>query len=177
MNLADAQPGDLIAFETRGIFGRLIQLGQWLKRSDRRYRRYHHIAVLVDQVANTPHGPADPANWLAVQAARRVDVAHVDEIARGCPFTVFACPKGVARSKVVVQADKFVGIEYGVLTIVSIALNILTPRFLRVSFRAGGDPTLICSALGALCLHAGGWLHEWPDFYQVTPADLVGALS
>ena len=178
INLADARPGDIVAFETGGIFGRLIQLGQWLRRSDRRYRRFHHIAVIVDYDGCGNEGRASPHNWLCVQAARHVDIASLGQAAsRGCPFTVFACPPDVDRSLVIAQARALVGIEYGVLTIVSIGVDILTPRSLRVSFRAGGDPTLICSALGALCLHAGGWLHEWQDIYQVTPADLVGALS
>jgi len=60
--------------------------------------------------------------------------------------------------------------EYGFLTILSIAVTLLSPRFLRVDFRRQG--TLICSALVALSLHAGGWLARVGDFYQVSPGSL-----
>lgn len=37
--------------------------------------------------------------------------------------------------------------------------------------------TIICSAVAALALLAGGWLKQWPDLYQVTPARLAEALT
>jgi hypothetical protein len=172
ITLAEAAPGDIVAFETKGFFGRLIQLGQWLRRKDRSDRRFHHIAVLREQIPNTPD-PADPKNWVVVQAAKRVDRAYVDAVAGGRPYVVLSCPPGVNRELVLAEADAQLGAEYGVLTIVSIAFNVLTP--FRIGLRA--DATWICSALGAWCLHRGGWGQQWPDVYSVTPADLVGALT
>lgn len=177
--LASAQPGDIVAFESKGLFGSLIGLGQWIRHKDRRYRRFHHIAVITSY-ASAPSmlGVKDPQNWMCTQAARRVDERRLSEIGNGCPYTVFACPPGVSREYVVAQATQLVGAEYGVLSILSIALNILTPSFFHLpSIREDG--TWICSALGAWALHAGGWRVEaiQRNIYEVTPADLVGALS
>jgi hypothetical protein len=178
--LSEAQPGDLVAFNTRGMFGRLIQLGQWLRRADRPFRRWHHIAVIVDHFPDaTGHGsdgdPADPASWIVVQAARRVDKVWLDDVSPNRPFAVLRCPDGVNRSEVVAQANALIGAKYGILSVLSIAFNLLTPKFVHVDWRR--DSTWICSALGAWCLHAGGWLHPWSSIYEVLPADLAVALA
>jgi hypothetical protein len=67
-----------------------------------------------------------------------------------------------------------VGAEYGFGSIASIVVTELSPRPVRFDFRRGG--TWICSALGAEALRAGGWYHQWPDIYQVRPAQLYSAL-
>jgi hypothetical protein len=65
-----------------------------------------------------------------------------------------------------------VGERYGFLTIASIALDILTPKF--VSLRRDG--TWICSAVAAEALRFAGWYHTWGDVYEVMPSDLWRAI-
>jgi hypothetical protein len=59
------------------------------------------------------------------------------------------------------------GEHYGFVTIASI-LALLTPRLLNVMM----PNTWTCSAVAAEALRAGGWLHNWPDVFQVKPSDL-----
>lgn len=179
ISLGDAQPGDIIGFQRRDAFGILIGIGQRLRhpgKAWRPYTRIHHIAV-VEKYApvTTPEDKDDPQNWVCIQAARRVDRDTVENIANGQPFVVMKLPPEVWRACVVEQAEDLVGTDYGVLSIVSIALNVLTPSWLHIDFRRAR--TVICSALGAICLHAGGWLHSWGDFYEVMPCELIEALA
>lgn len=169
LELADT--GDIVGFETGGDFGRLIGLGQFLWDRQNPWRSVHHVGVLTKA---SPH----PGVAVVTQAARKVDSAFLDEIGGGCPYTIFRCPPEVDRERVAHQALSLVGDPYGVLTICSIALNILTPRQVPVpSFREDG--TFICSALAAYCLHAGGWEHELvaSNVYGVMPSQIAEALA
>jgi hypothetical protein len=66
-----------------------------------------------------------------------------------------------------------IGRKYGYVTIASIFFTLFTPKFLNVML----PDTWICSAVAAEGLRAGGWLHNWSDIYQVSPAELWLALD
>jgi hypothetical protein len=83
-------------------------------------------------------------------------------------------PASVEPSRTLAFARSQVGDRYGFWTIASIIIDILTPKWFHTPFRRPG--TWICSALGAEALRFGGWLHQWPDIYQVDPADAMQAL-
>lgn len=169
--LEQAKVGDVVVFQTGGAFGALIGAGEWLRRQ--RFHEIHHCAVLSDYDA--ANGP-DPAQcWRAIQAARRVDEDFVDTIAHGREYAVLPLPSGVSRDHVLAQARTLLGCDYGVLSIASIALNIFTPDWLHIDFRY--DRTIICSALVAFCLLAGGYIHDWDDYYEVLPSQIVELLS
>jgi hypothetical protein len=154
---ADAKPGDIVVAHSKGIFGALIRLGT---RS-----RWNHAAVVVE-------AGADP---LVVQAeARGVSSARLSTVAPGGYTAILRCPAGVDRYDVVGFATAAEGTAYGFFTILSITRTILTPGFIHLNFRRGG--TYICSALCSFALLAGGWLHPWTDYYQVSPAELASAL-
>lgn len=163
--LDQARPGDIVVFETGGIFGALIGFGEWLRRL--RYHDVHHVGVVTTK--------APDGSRLAIQAARHVDEQPIEAIAKGRPFYVLPCPAGVNRRLVVAQARAMLGCAYGVASIISIAFQILTPGFFHIELRR--QRTIICSALGALCLHAGGFLHPWDDIYEVMPAELAAVLA
>lgn len=161
--LDQAQPGDIVAYETPGDFGRLIGVYQTLRRDLKPYSKWHHIAVVVEAGAGV--------KTKVVQAARRADtVGILEPVSDEDDIIVLPCPPGVDRAKVVEQANALVGSNYAVLSILSIVA--LYP--LKLSLRRDG--TWICSAAGAECLHAGGFIYPWRDMATVVPAELVRAL-
>ena len=70
--------------------------------------------------------------------------------------------------------------KYAFVSCVSIAMGIIA-RLLHIPLRFAvrDTSTLICSAVGAIALLAGGWLPVlgFSDIYQTTPAQLVVALT
>lgn len=159
MTTKNTQPGDCVLADTRGAYGRLIQFGQALRW--KRHSRWHHGAI-VTQI--DPDGQV----W-CVQMAKHGEKVKIEEIAPGRPLKIIPCPKGVDRKKSVDYANKIVGTDYGILTIVSIAITILTPGAFRIDFRHEG--TLICSAAVARSWEHGGW--DCPvDPFSITPAQI-----
>ncbi len=158
--LARVQAGDVGLAHSRGLVGLLIRL---LTRS-----KWNHAFVVV-----AVHGPA-PDQIEVVQAeAHGVELTTLDKVAPGGRIEIIACP-APNRSLVVAEALSLRRRRYGFVTIASILFN-LAPLPFRLDVQENG--TLICSAVAAISLLAGGWLHPWPDLYQVTPAQLAIALS
>ena len=86
-------------------------------------------------------------------------------------YTTRKIPQSVDSLRAVCYALEQVGIDYSVATIVSIALNLLTPKWMHIDFRRDGD-ALICSALVARSWEHGGW--DCPtNPLDITPAELA----
>jgi len=115
------------------------------------------------------------ADWVVGQAeARGVTLgATLATVAPGGSYEIVPVPAGVDRAKELEFLRAQVGRRYGFVTIASILITILTPVFLNVM----ASDTWICSAVTAEGLRAGGWIHNWPDIYQVNPAQLADALD
>ena len=94
-------------------------------------------------------------------------------VAPGGGCEIVPLPAGVDRAKVLEFLRAQVGRKYGFVTIASILITIIGPSFLNVMV----PDTWICSAVVAEGLRAGGWIHNWPDVYQVSPAQLSEALE
>lgn len=158
--------GALVFAHSRSFIGWAIRLGERLRFRSGDF--YNHVAVLDHQL---PTG-----DWVVVQAvARGVAKGRLSEIAPGGSCAVVAVPN-VARTRVVGFARSQLGKEYGWLSVVSVALQVLLPRrFPLPAFRS--DRTWICSALAAEAARFGGWLHDWPTIYRVVPSELYAALS
>lgn len=77
------------------------------------------------------------------------------------------------RERTVTFARAQVGHKYGFVTIASIVITLFTPGFINVML----PNVWICSALAAESIRFGNWLHDWPDIYLVTPAQLWCALE
>lgn len=188
IDLKDALPGDLVGFEKHGFFDVFIRFGQrrvlvgwpraiasYLPGLRKRWAEelalanITHIAILSEYVPNVPSDRGNSRNWRAIQAARRVDEDFVDNIAGGRPFCVFQLPQGLHREAVIEQAVEYLGSEYGVLSILSIAFRLIIP--FKFSFR--DSRTVICSALGAICVQTGGYVHRWGDIYDVMPLQIA----
>ena len=153
------QPGDIVLAYTSGAYGRLIQFGQALRW--RHHSKWHHSALVVEI-------DAEGTVW-CVQMARRGERVRLQDVAPGRPLKIISCPDGVDRQRAIDFANRVIGNKYGILTIISIAFNILTPSEFRVDIRRDG--TLICSAMVARSLEHGGW---WcpVDPFQISPAEI-----
>jgi len=153
------QPGDCILADTKGLYGRVIQFGQAIKWA--KHRRWHHAAIVVEV-------DSEGTVW-CVQMARHGERSKLQDIAPGRPLKVVPCPPGVNRNMAIAYANTLVGVDYGIMTIFSIAINVLTPGSLRIDFRMDG--TLICSAAVARSWEHGGWVCPM-DPFSITPAQI-----
>ena len=159
INIAAAQPGDLVFCHGTGIVDRAIQFGQWLRW--RKGSNFNHVQIL-DAYVN--------GRWQVIQAEGvGVTIGHPVDV----NGVVKSCPPGLQRADVLSFARAQVGRKYGWASIASIVLTIAIPG--SWSFPAGS--TWICSALAAESLRCGGWIHDWPAMEQVTPSQLWEALS
>lgn len=100
----------------------------------------------------------------------------LDEVAPGGSFELINPPPGVDAERFLFFLRSQVGVRYGVLTILAIALDILTWNWFP-SFRGARKNSWICSALVLEALRLGGWYHEWRNIYQATPAEGYVALT
>jgi len=164
--MTDYQPGDVIfAHANHDFIGRAIQFAEWVRW--RHGSKWNHAAIIVDVA---------PGKVQIVQAeSEGVTCKWFDspeDISPNGIVEVVPCP-AQDRKKAVEFAKAQVSDPYGFVTIASIALSIIAPWFLTV--RVPG--TWVCSALVGECLRAGGWIHDWPDVYMVSPAQLYAAVQ
>lgn len=192
--LADAQPGDLVFVQSKGFFGFIIRIGQRLQVlgvfrgvlsyvARRRWSeltrlcKWSHVAVLEGFMPQGTQDRGDPRNWIVRQAAAKgIDTAYLDEVGGvGAKRIVIPLSAWVAVDGSPVSRDRVLAFvtscraEYGVLTILSIVLNLFTPKL--VDIRREG--TLICSALAACALWTGGADAAAADVYQISPVGLL----
>ena len=156
-------PGDVIFAHGKGFIARAIQFGELLRW--KRGRRWNHAAIVAEvrpgQVrVIQAEGHGVTSTWMR-------SVAEVGSVVELVP-----CP-AADWQRVVEFAEAQIHDDYGFLSILSIAISIVAPWFLTI--RQPG--TWVCSALAGECLRAGGWLHDWPDVYQVSPAQLYEAVQ
>lgn len=181
MQESNLQPGSLVFCHSQGFIGKAIRLGEWL-----RFRKgdfYNHVAILKEPVGLKPkliNGTVVDwlvDDWIVIQAESRgvTETGLLSTVAPGGSYQVVKIP-GADGRKVVAFAQSQVGSKYGWLSILSLALRILTPKWLMLpslrSYR-----TWICSALGGEAVRYAGWLRDWPDVYAVTPSELYAAIQ
>lgn len=161
---AEASPGDLVFCHSKGFIGRAIRLAERL-----RWRggdAYNHVAVL-----------SEPAgfDWRIIQAEAHGVTSNglLSTVAPGGSYEIIPLPAGISHDRVLAFARAQEGRRYGFLTIASIVVTLLAPRFVNVML----PDTWICSAVVGESIRFGGWLHSWPDVYQVSPAQLWEALG
>lgn len=159
-------PGDLVFCHSVDIVGRFIRLAERIR--FRGGSMYNHVATL-----NEWH-TEDGGFWTVIQAEAHgiTDYRELDDVAPGGSYTIVPTPaQNVAQQLAFLRAQ--VGEPYGFLTIASILVNLMLPKFIDVELPG----TWICSAVAAEALRAGGWLHNWPDIYEVSPAQLFEILQ
>ena len=153
-------PGDIVFAHSNGIVGRAIRFAERL-----RWRKGSHWnhACIISRVD-------DKGVAYVIQA----DIRGVTEALLGSvgEYTLLEPP--CDRAKVLEFTNKQVGSKYGLLSIVSIIIDILTPEWFPAIRR---DDTWICSAVTGEALRYAGWLQPWGDIYTVTPSQLWSALE
>ena len=151
-------PGDAVFAHTRTLYGFIIRFGQalrWWKS-----HKWNHMAI-VDEIDE--NGQV----WV-IQMARKGERVRIEEVAPGGTLKILPMPRELNVEEILEYARKQIGTDYGVLTIISIALNLCLPQFLNLDIRRA--KTLICSALVARAWEHGGW--DCPvDPFQITPAE------
>lgn len=140
----------------------LIRFGQWLRPSWRAHRKWNHAAVIVEV-----GGP----EIMVVQMGAHGELVPISEVAPGGHYRINKAPPGICRKRVVKFAREQIGVDYSVAAIFSIALNLVTPKWVAFDFRRGPS-ALICSALVARSWEHGGWSCP-SDPFQITPAELA----
>jgi len=157
-------PGDAVFAHTRNFYGAVIRFGQalrWWK-----YRSWNHMAI-VSRIDD------DGQVWV-IQMARRCEEIKLEDVAPGGKLKFVSCPEEVRRAETVSYAQRRLGTKYGVMTIVSIAINLALPKQFVFDIHSAG--TLICSALVAKAWEHGDW--DCPvDSQQITPAEFDGLLG
>lgn len=167
--MSTPRPGDIGFCHSTGVIGRAIRLGERLRFRNGDF--WNHVFIVSDEVdAN-----GEP---LIIQAiAKGVDGSRpLATVAPGGKYEVIPLPTSVHAESVVAFAKSQIGQSYGYLSIVSTALRILTPRWLPLPYLRTAS-SWYCSALGAESARAGGWLHTWPDVYNVVPSEFYAALT
>lgn len=158
------QAGDLVFAHSHGLVSKGIRWAEIV-----RFRggdAYNHVATL-DQWWPVGNG----GYWTVIQAESRgiTNFRRLDEVAhKGGTYTIIQPPASVDTAKQLEFLRAQVGDPYGFLTIVSILVNLFIPKFINVELPG----TWICSAVASEALRYGGWLCNWPDIYEVAPAQL-----
>ena len=157
-----ALPGDFILTHSSGIYGRLIRLGEAIRYrgAEKVFAHWSHAAIFINDA-----GDIIEALGGGVQQ-RNISVYDATE------YVVVHLPATTApgdRMHAVAFADFCLNDKYGWLTIVSIALCLLTGA--KLSF--GVDGQQICSGLVARSSERIGEIFTEGDPWQLMPADLA----
>lgn len=163
--MINPQPGDIVFAHSNGIMGKAIRLGEWLR--FRRGSHWNHVCFIDRVVDGVPYVlQAEPSG---VTVDKTLDSVGA--------YLLMEPPKGVDRTQVMFFARQQVGYHYGWLMILALAVDIITPAWFPTFHLASKKkPSWICSVLSAEALRFGGWFHQWPSIYQVTPSQVFSAL-
>jgi uncharacterized protein YycO len=157
-----ARPGDFILTHSVGVFGALIRFGEWLRYSgkDKVYSHWSHAAIFVDNngdIVEALGGGVQKRN-ISIYTNTEYVVVHLPETTSNDD-----------RQQAVSFAKYALNERYGWLTIISIALSLLTGA--KLGF--GIDGQQICSALVARCIERIGEIFTENEPWHVMPADLA----
>lgn len=162
---------------SRGFMGKAIRFGEWLRRprltgaasvlAGPGYR-WNHVCF-IDRIEN---------EVAYVIQAEDHGITNTQTLESVGEYRLVTPPDHVDLDSMMWFARQQLGDEYGWGTIIAIAIDIVTPGWFP-SFRPANkrSNSWICSAITAESLRWGGWYHQWPDIYLVTPAQLFLALE
>jgi hypothetical protein len=160
-------PGDIGFSHNTKPMARCIQFGEWLKL---REREYNHEFV-VDRV-----NQFGVATIIQATLSGVTDTMDLREVAPGGSFTILTPPPSVDVEKLLEFCRSQVGIQYSILTIAALALDIVSWNWVP-TFMNAHRPSWICSGLINEGLRYGGWLHQWTNIYTVMPQQGYDALT
>jgi hypothetical protein len=160
------QPGDIGWAHTNDLMGKLIRVGESLR--GKRGSEWNHQFIVDSPVVGED-------DWYVIQAT----IHGVTDTGRLSEFPTFVTkrpPHEADAAKILLFARTQVGVNYGFLTILAIAIDIVTWDWFP-SFRGARNQSWICSALVEESLRYAGWLHDFTNIYTVTPQDGWDALN
>jgi len=163
------EPGAIGFSHSKGIIGWAIRLGEFLRFRDGQF--WNHAFIVSDQVDANGEQLVIQALGSGVNAKKRLS-----EIAPGGRFEILPLPEDVLADDVLTFAEAQVGDKYGWLSIASVSLQILLPKWIPLP-RIRTGSSWICSALASESLRCGGWVHKWDDIYSVVPSELYAAMT
>jgi len=157
-----ALPGDFILTHSTGIYGILIRFGEALRYwgPDKIFAHWSHAAIFIDdagEIIEALGGGVQQRN-ISVYDGTEYVVVHLP-----------AATTALDRQQAVAFATFCLNDKYGWLTIVSIALCLLTLS--KIGFSVDGQQ--ICSALVARCCERIGEIFTEGDPWRLMPADLA----
>ena len=155
------EPGDFILAHGKSFFSGLIRIGQRLRfrGADRPFAWWSHAAIIVG-----PDGALIEALGPGVQRANLTKYQPTEYHL----VSIAASVSGDDRREAVAFAEWCIGLEYGWLTIVSIALGLL----MGGKFTFGFDGQAICSGLVARALERTRVIFNRTPSH-IMPADLA----
>ena len=153
-------PGDFILTHGTSWTSRMIRLGEAIRfrGADKPFARWNHAAIFINQqgdIIEALGGGVQRRN-ISVYKETEYYVVHLDDVI------------DMNRTHEVEFAEACLNEHYGWLTIVSIALSLLSGS--KLGF--GVDGQEICSALVARCLERTGEIFP-TDPWHIMPADLA----
>ena len=154
-------PGDIVFAHSFGWMAKCIRFAEFLRWRRGSYWNHACIVSRVDQ---------DGTSYVIQAQLKGVAEARLDSVGQ---YVLVEPPHRVNRNKVLAFSKMQVGKKYGILSIISVVFDIISPDWFW-SMRAPN--TWICSAVTAEALRYAGWLADWSDVYCVTPSQLFAAL-
>lgn len=167
-------PGDFILTHQELWTSRIIQWGQGLRihGEDRKYTYWNHAAIIVDE-----------GGKLVEALGRGVCSTNISNYKYNEYHLVRIVATDDDRVQMINFAKTIIGMPYGFLTILSIALKLITGGKVNLSF----ENDFICSGLVAQALERGSAIfnrttsHIMPadlaKYYGVTPPSISSTLS
>ena len=158
--VTNPSPGDFVLTQGTSWTSRLIRFGQKIRYRgpDKIFTRWNHVAIFVSEggdIIEALGGGVQRRN-ISVYIETEYHVVHLENVV------------DINRTHEVEFAQACLNDHYGWLTIVSIALCLLTGS----KFGFGVDGQEICSALVARCLERTGEIFP-TDPWHIMPADLA----
>ena len=157
--VADPQPGDFILTHNATWSAKLVQFGQKLRYrgAESKYARWNHTALIVDNQGS-----------IIEALGRGISQSHISDYKPTEYYVVHIDATEADRQEAVAFARACLNQRYGWLTLVSIALSLLTGT--KLSF--GFDGQQICSGLVARALERTNAIFL-PEASHIMPAFLA----
>jgi len=156
-------PGDFILVSSKGILAKFIRFGQFIRYHGKMkpFAHWNHAAMIIDE-----------GGTIVEAVGRGVIVSNISEYKDVEYYYVTTKLNKQSRDQTVSACKSFIKDKYGFLTILSIALELLT----GIKMQFTNSNTMICSAVVAQSLWAGGIVFD-RNPYQMMPADLAASFN
>jgi len=156
-------PGDFILVSSKGILAKLIRFGQFIRYHGkmRPYSYWNHTAMIISE-----------SGEIIEAIGRGVVISKIEDYSDVEYYYVSTKLNKQSREQAVASANSFLKDKYSWMTIISIAIELLT----GVKVQVTQSSTMICSSLVGQSLWAGGIIFD-SNPYQMMPADLACAFD